>query len=417
MYPDWPESDADLVPLPQCDGPKLKPFKFSGPRKIEFVDYVGGGAHSQVFKVKIEGEIYALKVFRWNEPADFLPFGEWPIEVAKWNENHGEDLPAFSAYSEPFNSECRAYGRLQESGYEELAIRVFGYVLINEEEEEEMMHLVEVEDDPDIQRETWGNDAQRKRFPGKRTGRKPPFRAIVKAFGKVDLENPLKPSVLKKLFRNLLQLHQLGIVDLDIVPGNLVNGRLGDFSTAMTTPNFIMTPELNPSLSPEQVALLRGETFRLCRNDFKLLNEEVKLWNKQQKAAKDKMSFPELEQKPRYNLRKLPFRDARPYTFADPGLYDWKKSSMASGTGNTSVASRKRKAPGENVTQKRLDPYPARWYYECSDEDRRVDYQYRDGVIFPMPRKIHLQMPKPQVPTGGGLFGNPFPRLRERNGG
>lgn len=64
MYPDWPESDADLVPLPQVDGPKLKPFKFSGARKIEFLEYAGAGTHAQVFKVKMEGEIFALKVVR-----------------------------------------------------------------------------------------------------------------------------------------------------------------------------------------------------------------------------------------------------------------------------------------------------------------------------------------------------------------
>lgn len=62
MYPDWPESEADLMPLPQVDGPKLKAFKFSRARKIDFLEYAGAGTHSQVFKVKIEGEIYALKV-------------------------------------------------------------------------------------------------------------------------------------------------------------------------------------------------------------------------------------------------------------------------------------------------------------------------------------------------------------------
>lgn len=40
MYPDWPESADDLVPLPTCDGPKLKPFDFQGPQKIEFLEYL-----------------------------------------------------------------------------------------------------------------------------------------------------------------------------------------------------------------------------------------------------------------------------------------------------------------------------------------------------------------------------------------
>lgn len=62
MYPDWPESDADLVPLPRCHGPKLKPFDFQGPQKIEFLDYIGEGLHAHVFKIKIMGKIYALKL-------------------------------------------------------------------------------------------------------------------------------------------------------------------------------------------------------------------------------------------------------------------------------------------------------------------------------------------------------------------
>ena len=69
MFPELPESEADLVPLPQCEGPKLKPFAFHGPQKIEFLEYLGAGLHSHVFKVKILGSIYALKLVsrtRWK---------------------------------------------------------------------------------------------------------------------------------------------------------------------------------------------------------------------------------------------------------------------------------------------------------------------------------------------------------------
>src|SRR5438874_250828 len=62
MYPDWPLSTADLVPLPRCDGPKLKPFDFQGAQTIEFLEHVGEGLHAHVFKVQIRGQIYALKL-------------------------------------------------------------------------------------------------------------------------------------------------------------------------------------------------------------------------------------------------------------------------------------------------------------------------------------------------------------------
>lgn len=55
-----------MVPLPTCDGPKLKPFDFQGPQKIEFLDYLGDGLHSHVMKVKILGQVYALKLVREN---------------------------------------------------------------------------------------------------------------------------------------------------------------------------------------------------------------------------------------------------------------------------------------------------------------------------------------------------------------
>lgn len=62
MYPDWPKSAADLVPLPRCDGPKLGPFMFHGSQRIEFLEYIGEGSHAHVFKVRIRENIYALKL-------------------------------------------------------------------------------------------------------------------------------------------------------------------------------------------------------------------------------------------------------------------------------------------------------------------------------------------------------------------
>jgi hypothetical protein len=66
MYPDWPSSLADLVPLPLRDGPKLKPFDFNGPQQIEFLEYLGQGSHSDVLKVKILEKLYALKLVSKN---------------------------------------------------------------------------------------------------------------------------------------------------------------------------------------------------------------------------------------------------------------------------------------------------------------------------------------------------------------
>lgn len=68
MYPNWPESTADLGPLPECPGPKLGPFDFQGPQNIEFLEKAGEGLHAIVFKVRISGQIYALKVVSFVPP-------------------------------------------------------------------------------------------------------------------------------------------------------------------------------------------------------------------------------------------------------------------------------------------------------------------------------------------------------------
>ncbi len=52
------------VPLPHFKGPKLEPFPFKNPLKpdIALLEELGWGAHSRVFKVRIEEQFYALKM-------------------------------------------------------------------------------------------------------------------------------------------------------------------------------------------------------------------------------------------------------------------------------------------------------------------------------------------------------------------
>lgn len=48
--------------LPLGEGPKLNPFDFHGPQNIEFLEFLGRGTHSQVFKIKIQQKLFAIKV-------------------------------------------------------------------------------------------------------------------------------------------------------------------------------------------------------------------------------------------------------------------------------------------------------------------------------------------------------------------
>lgn len=51
--------------LPPVPGPKLAKFRGKdGPLNIDFIQYLGSGVHAHVWKVCMDGNIYALKMVR-----------------------------------------------------------------------------------------------------------------------------------------------------------------------------------------------------------------------------------------------------------------------------------------------------------------------------------------------------------------
>ncbi|KAK0610729.1 hypothetical protein DIS24_g12031 [Lasiodiplodia hormozganensis] len=175
-------------------------------------------------------------------------------------------MSAFYNYSEPFNAECRAFGRLRESGHEDLAVQCFGYVLLDEKHEHIIMSQFS---DKNLEfngnGENPGIDDMRSRFLG-RHGKPPPLRGIIKALGKAD--EPLRKRSARKLYQSIVSLQQLGIINIDVAHRQLIDGKFADFSTAITTPHFITTPELNPRLTPEWISAMEFETFQFSINDF-----------------------------------------------------------------------------------------------------------------------------------------------------
>ncbi|KAJ2977150.1 hypothetical protein NQ176_g4539 [Zarea fungicola] len=262
MYPDWPASNADLVPLPLCDGPKLTPFDFQGPQKIEFIDYIGEGMHAHVFKIKIRGQIYALKLFRSVYDSDWMV----PQDV---DENDLEAMSAFYNCSEPFSCECRAFGRIRESGHDQVAVRCFGYLLLYEENERAIMnqfsHLRLSFEGNFYYPDYTGGRGLRSRFMAK-GGRPPPIRGIVKEFGHETTD--LRSRDAQRILQDVIQLQQLGIIHIDVADRQLINGKLCDFSTAFTVPHYITTPELNPRLTPAWIFAMEFETFQFSINDY-----------------------------------------------------------------------------------------------------------------------------------------------------
>lgn len=386
-----------MVPLPTCDGPKLKPFDFQGPQKIEFLDYLGEGLHSHVMKVKILGQVYALKLFRFGYDEN------WIHLAGDVNTNDLEVMSAFYNYQEPFSCECRAFGRLQEAGHEELAIRCFGYLLLDEQHERAMMdRFSHLNLDFNGDNEWPGDEDMRSRFLG-RDGRPPPIRGIVKEFGPGD--DDLRARDMRKLLRDVIRLQQLGIIQLDVAHRQIISGKLCDFSTTITVPHFLTNPELNPCLTPEWISAMERETFDISCNDYWEFDDMVHSWNKEHEKNKISVhAFPGGTYPKIYNLRSMPSR-GRVYSLIDPRLYDWKTpvasledSSTGPMDGPKSGPKTEGKPGGAMLkTRRRLDAKPPRWYYHhplVAAGYRRgkqfyasIEWVYKDGLIFPQKRK------------------------------
>ncbi|KAH6630390.1 kinetochore Sim4 complex subunit FTA2-domain-containing protein [Chaetomium sp. MPI-SDFR-AT-0129] len=358
MYPDWPRSKADLVPLPRCEGPKLAAFDFKGPQRIKFLEHAGEGRHAHVFEVRIRRQIYALKLFRFVEDQ------EWVKCVESIDDYDREPLSAFYDYAEPFNCECRAYGRLQEAGHEDLALRCFGYVLLDEAHERTVLSQF-----PDIDFDGSSDnnryDLYRKRFRG-RDGRVPPLRGILKEFGHAPKEEDFQAADFQKILDDIVRFQQLGIMRLDPGTRQMVSGKFTDFSRAIT---------------------LELEAFQLARTDYIKFDLMMSDWNSEHGEKRgfiDLSAFTKEEKENRLaltrprQLRNVAARN-RFCTRVDPRRSNWKW-----------------RAKDGRKRRRQLRARPAKWYFNCGEDKvviaqlhRHYDYhptlpwEYKDGFMYP----------------------------------
>lgn len=229
------------------------------------------------------------------------------------------------------------------------------------------------------------DDEVRRRFVGP-DGRPPPIRGVVKELGIQPDESELQSALLTKILDDLRLLQQLGIMSIDVATRQIISGKLCDFSTAITIPHFITTPELNPSLTPEMRAAMELETFGLTNDDYLNFDNMIYSWNN--KYAKEKgpiavRAYPGGNGTPplrRYELRN-PVARERVFTYVDPRRYNWKRRTKG--------------------TSARLRAKPPIWVYHCGDSPsllRRLrcryqssgllSWEYKDGLIFPRPKNL-----------------------------
>ncbi|KAK7728804.1 hypothetical protein SLS63_006412 [Diaporthe eres] len=189
------EMRIEELRLPRIPGPKLEPFRGTTTADIKFIEFIGNGEDmdSKFWKVRIDGKVFALKV-------------DW-ID-----------------YLDPFNCECRVYGRLKEEHREELAVRAHGYVLLTKGQEEHITAVLDEYVD-------W-EDHRSGLFKRMEDHRHEPLRAIVKDY--VESTVPWAASQVPQMYPDLEELHKLGILVSVFDQGNYLGGKLVDFSMAWT---------------------------------------------------------------------------------------------------------------------------------------------------------------------------------------
>lgn len=331
-------------------------------------------------------------------------------------------MSAVYNYMEPFSAECRAFGRLHESDHQELAVKCFGYVLLDEEHERAMMAQCNLNywsfnGDIDFAGAVDEDMDMRRRFLGK-SGRPPPIRCIVKAFGpviKFDEEQRFQERTARQLLRDIVKLQKLGIMQIDVAVRQLVDGRFSDFSTAVTMPHFMTSPELNPNLTPPMIEQLNQSTFASCVNDYLDFDSMVHEWNEDYGEDKGHMSIQAypggrgILQSLRYNLRPRGKGTKKPlYTFVNPRDYGWSNALAEQGPQVTRrrLSARISKSTKRQTLQgkasksqpKKLTARPRLWHYDYQKEDEHwagsvrasvitighyIEWSYRDGHIIP----------------------------------
>ncbi|KAK3986742.1 kinetochore Sim4 complex subunit FTA2-domain-containing protein [Cladorrhinum sp. PSN332] len=197
-----PPSDPP-APLPQVFGPKLEPFTADALADVEFLDFLGDPENKDaaVWKVNINGRgPYALKMFLFGTWEWFMRntggcYLSTPLAKGQY----------YTDYFDPFNCECRAYGRLKQEQREDLAVQSYGYLFLSAEQEVQVANLMR----------SIGVTAEENYWRRHQQHRGHPVRAI-------------------QMWEDVQDLRRIGIAVRDIHAGNYIGGKLIDFSRSWT---------------------------------------------------------------------------------------------------------------------------------------------------------------------------------------
>ena len=164
-------------------------------------------------------------------------------------------LSLVHAHRDPFYNECRAYGRLEETGLNgKIAARCYGHLILPTKEEDKINDF------------SWGRPEEDLDKPA---SERSPLRAIVKELIGSDVSFTAKE--VNKLLRHLRKLRRLGIYNMDIAARNYKGGLLIDFSRAMTEPHYYFDIE-------SLWAVRMEKSLDLVDFDIMMEDEGIKTW-------------------------------------------------------------------------------------------------------------------------------------------
>lgn len=137
--------------------------------------------------------------------------------------------------TDPFFCECRLYGRLKETGNEDLTVKAYGHVTFNSP-----LQYSDSEDERESSSSYTDNHKLTKKYDPTNLRESDdirPIRGIVKEL--VDESKPcFTPSMVPQMIKDVESLHQLGIyIGGDIRDDAYLNGKLVDSSRAWTVPH------------------------------------------------------------------------------------------------------------------------------------------------------------------------------------
>ncbi|KAF2175811.1 hypothetical protein K469DRAFT_763366 [Zopfia rhizophila CBS 207.26] len=221
--------------LLRIKGPKLRRFKDGHYKRIEYLELLGRSDdeeqlpnedHGYVFRVRIDGELHALKIVRLGTSTTC-----WKLTAATGRSQVSrEDI---KGQKDPFYAECRAYRRIASKPRKRpIAIACHGFISIPVKQEFFFARKFNITD--------WNRPEEELFLP---PVKRQPLRALVKDLVETGLE--ITEKLIVSIRRELKALNSLRIYVMDVRWSNYKGGHLVDFSSAWTEPHFEFRKDVN----------------------------------------------------------------------------------------------------------------------------------------------------------------------------